>query len=349
MKILIDIGHPGHVHFYKNFIWEMQQRGHEVKVTSREKDVTSALLNHYKIEYTILSTQKGGFFHLSQEILKRWWELLKIIKEFQPDIITDIGGAFIALPSKLQDIPSVVFTDTEHVFIDKYITFPFSKIVLTPACFKNKLGDKQIKYNGFHEMAYLHPKYFQPNPDILNQLGVDEDQSYFILRFVSWDASHDINQSGFSMDWKIKIIRKLEKFGKVLISSEKSLPAALSDYAIHIPPHQIHDALYYADLFMGDGATMATESGLLGTPAIYCSSLVGTMGNFIELMDKYEIVFSYKSPGEALKKALEILKTDQYKTIWREKKKKIFEDKIDVTAYMINFFEKEFNDRLNIR
>jgi hypothetical protein len=39
MKILIDIGHPAHVHFFKNAIRELEGRGHEVKVTARDKEV----------------------------------------------------------------------------------------------------------------------------------------------------------------------------------------------------------------------------------------------------------------------------------------------------------------------
>lgn len=38
MKILIDMGHPAHVHFWKNFIWEMEKQGHEFKVVVREKN-----------------------------------------------------------------------------------------------------------------------------------------------------------------------------------------------------------------------------------------------------------------------------------------------------------------------
>jgi predicted glycosyltransferase len=36
MKVLIDMGHPAHVHFFKNTIWELEKRGHEVKVTARD-------------------------------------------------------------------------------------------------------------------------------------------------------------------------------------------------------------------------------------------------------------------------------------------------------------------------
>jgi predicted glycosyltransferase len=44
MKVLIDIGHPAHVHFYKNTIKELEAKGHEVLVTARDKDVAINLL-----------------------------------------------------------------------------------------------------------------------------------------------------------------------------------------------------------------------------------------------------------------------------------------------------------------
>jgi predicted glycosyltransferase len=31
MKVLIDIGHPAHVHFFRNAIRELEGRGHEGK------------------------------------------------------------------------------------------------------------------------------------------------------------------------------------------------------------------------------------------------------------------------------------------------------------------------------
>ena len=49
MKILIDIGHPAHVHYFRNFIGIMQEKGHEFFVTARDKEVSHQLLNIYKI------------------------------------------------------------------------------------------------------------------------------------------------------------------------------------------------------------------------------------------------------------------------------------------------------------
>jgi len=55
MKIIIDIGHPGHVHFFKHAAWELKKRGHEILFSAREKDVTLTLLRHYKFEFRTLS------------------------------------------------------------------------------------------------------------------------------------------------------------------------------------------------------------------------------------------------------------------------------------------------------
>lgn len=49
MKILIDINHPAHVHFFKNPIEILKKEGHEVVVTSRNKEFALQLLDDLKI------------------------------------------------------------------------------------------------------------------------------------------------------------------------------------------------------------------------------------------------------------------------------------------------------------
>ena len=44
MRILIDIGHPAHVHIFKNFAHEMEKRGHELLFTCRDKEFEIAPL-----------------------------------------------------------------------------------------------------------------------------------------------------------------------------------------------------------------------------------------------------------------------------------------------------------------
>lgn len=47
MRLLVDIGHPAHVHLFKNFMWEMERKGHEVLITATEKDIALKLLDNY--------------------------------------------------------------------------------------------------------------------------------------------------------------------------------------------------------------------------------------------------------------------------------------------------------------
>ena len=73
---------------------------------------------------------------------------------------------------------------------------PFTRYVYTPNCFIKDFGKKQIRFNGFIEMAYLHPEYFNPDPSVIRILGIKPNEKYIIIRFVSWNANHDIGFSG---------------------------------------------------------------------------------------------------------------------------------------------------------
>jgi predicted glycosyltransferase len=86
---------------------------------------------------------------------------------------------------------------------------------------------------------------------------------------------------------------------------------------------------------------MTTEAAVLGVPAIRCNSFVGEddMSNFIELEDKYGLIFNYSDSEEALKKALELVKMPGLKEEWSKKREKLLNDKIDVTAFIVWFIE----------
>lgn len=345
MRILVEMGHPGHVHFYKHAIWRLQEHGHEVLVSARDKDVALALLDHYGFRYRTLSAIGNGRWGMVKEFLQRAWGVLRLIRVFNPDVVTGIGGLFIAPISRLLGKPSIVFTDSEPVPIHRYFTHPFASVICTPDCFTRDLGNHHIRYAGYHELAYLHPDYFQPDPTVLDELGVSEGEPFIILRFVAWKASHDLGQQGFSIEMKRKVVKTLSRYGRVFITSETPLPEEFEPYRISVPPHRIHDVLYYARLFMGDGATMATEAGILGTPAVRSSSLALSMGNFVELLDRYELVYSYYDPTEALQRAVLLLEWEDAKVEWQRRREKLLAEKINVTDWVVNLIENYIDNR----
>ena len=318
----------------------MEERGHKVLVTARKKDVLVDLLDNYNLDYVVISSQKTGPFGLFFELIQRCYSLRKVVRDFKPDLMCTAGET-VSIVGKLETVPTIVFNDSEPVPLNNILTYPWTNTICTPTTFTKKLSEKQVRYNGYKELAYLHPNYFIADPAIYNDLGLSPDDRFVLLRFVAWNAVHDFGKHGFDLKNKIRLVEELEKFATVFISSEDSLPPELKKYYLPLPPKKIHDVLYFANLFIGDSQTMTTEAAVLGTPAIRCNSFVGEndMGNFIELEKKYGLISNYKDPEEAIKKSLEIIQDSNVKRNWSRKRERLLCDKIDVTSFLVWFIE----------
>lgn len=338
VKLLVSVAHPADVHLFKHLIWSLEKKGHDVKIIARNKEMCKILLDIYGFEYDLISNAANGLFGLGLEMVSRTKKCISIIKRYNPDLVLSMMDPSLAIASKVCRTKYISFADTEHAKLIISTALPFTDVVLTPSCFKKDFGDKQIRYDGYHELAYLHPNFFRPDPTVLSELELTENDPYIVLRFVSWGASHDVGQYGIKN--RIALVQELEKFGKVFITSEGPLEKELERCRIRISPEKIHHLLYYATLYMGEGATMAVESAILGTPSIYVSTLAGTMGNFSELEEKYGLLFNYSNSEAALAKAIELLKDQKLKSSWSAKKAVLLRDKIDVTKFMIQFVEQ---------
>lgn len=332
MKVLFEVTHPAHVHLFRHSIKELEQRGNKVHVTSRDKDLTTQLLANYNIEHTVLSKKRSGFFSLVTEWSLREIKTLRHYQKLDPDVVVSRFNPAASHASYLLGIPHLVFDDTEGkpAYVRKS-AIPFSDVIYTPECFELDLGESQVRYPGYHELAYLHPNRFKPDSGILDEIDTGH---VVVLRFVSWDAIHDMGEGGF--DDIFELISALERAGAtILITAEGDLPAGLNQYQIQIPPHRIHHLLYEADLFFGESATMATESAVLGTPAIFVSSV--QTGYTKELEEEYKLVFNYSGENRhqrSLNKAIETLKESK-SSKWESRRKKLLNDKIDTTEFIL--------------
>lgn len=343
MRIIIDILHPGHVHFFRNFIMRMEKIGHDILVTARDKEMTLELLEHYKIPYKLISKQNKGV-RLGTELISRTLKLIAIAARFNPDCYMGIMGPSISIVGFLTGKPSYVFYDTEHAKITNIYVFKLSEKVITPQCYQDNVGLKQVRYNGYQELAYLHRNHFHPQPGFLNKYAL-EGKRLFVLRFVSWAASHDIGHLGLSYELKRKLVKLLSSEGKLIITSEAQLPSEFEKYRNRIPPNEIHDLLYYADLYIGEGATMASEAAILGTFAVYVNTLVtGT----IEDQQKSGLLKHFnpktlKENGTEVYRYVKILiesKNLKNEAVFLHRK--FLQGKIDVTEWTINYMLKQY-------
>lgn len=342
MKILIDIAHPAHVHFFRNAIREWRNHGHQVFVTVRTKKLVQDLLSYYDINYVVASIERGpGLLSLALTFAKHTWNVLKAIRQFNPDIVISISSPMAALAARLVGIDHIAFDDTEHANLEHILYLPFTKTVYTPTSFTKDFGQKQKRYPGFHELAYLHPTRFSANPAPLAEYGIDPSKPFYIVRVVAWEASHDIGHRGFEHGEVKRLVDFLSSKGSVLVSSEASGKTEIADSGVEVHPTKMHDLLFYADLYIGEGGTMATEAALLGTPSIFVSTL--TAGNWQELETRHELMYSFKSGAPATMKAEELLSIPNLKEIWQKRRQKMLTQKIDVTKFIVEEIEKFAN------
>jgi predicted glycosyltransferase len=348
MRLLVDILHPAHVHVFRNLAEELAARGHKVFFTLREKECARELLDQYYIPYEILSRQRTNS-GLVGEFLQRTTKLWRVVEHFRPHFLTGVMGPSIAVVGRLRRLSGMdrvrtaIFYDTEMAKITNWFSYPLADYVCTPDCYQRKVFGNHIVYPGYHELAYLHPNRFTADPDVVHRAGVDPTQRYFIVRFVSYAASHDLRTSGLTRSCKIELVKLLTAYGRVLISSEGDLPSELEPYRLDIPASHIHHFLAFAALLVGESATMASECAVLGVPSFYISPI--GRGYTDEQERRYGLVFNFTGErfhGDWLTKLREFLENPGAAALARQGRARLLADKVDTTQWMIDFFEREF-------
>jgi predicted glycosyltransferase len=341
MRILLSIEHPAWAHQFHYIIKELEKQGHTVKVVAINKDRDLELLNAFQIKYEVISNTPGNnSYEKALIFLSTTISIFFISLKFRPDLYIGRASPMITINNFILRKKHVVFDDSEPSKFLLLLCKLFSNIIITPKYFSLDLGKKQVRIDSYKELFYLHPKYFHPKPDILNYLNIKKGERLILVRFVSWTAHHDTGQHGIIS--KSELIHKLEKYGKVFISSEKPLTNELEKYKLKVPIERIHDVLSYADIFISDSQTMTTEAAMLGTPAIRCNSFVGKkdMSNFNELEKRYKLIYNVNNEKDIIKITSNLLNDSDLKSEWNLKRNKLLVDKIDPTKFFLDTINK---------
>jgi hypothetical protein len=337
MRIFIDIGHPAHVHYFRNFIKMMEVKGHKFCICARDKEITHSLLDYYQIQYTSKGRGQKSLLGKLFYLLKTNYIIFKLARRFKPNICLSFGSPYLAQISKIIGKPHIAFDDTEHAKFEHLLYVPFSKCILTPNSFRKDFGKKHIRFRGSMDIAYLHPNYYESNIKYIEELNL-VDKIYFFLRFVKWDATHDYGQTGFSIEGKTKIIKLLSKYGQVIISSEGDLPNEFRKYLYQGDPFKVHTLIQYSSLFIGESGSMATEAAVLGTTAIMVNSSAKYFGVF-EYINKFGNLLYYDNEIQAIEKLEDLLSRSDFKQSSIRNARDYIQQTINLTDFMIWFIE----------
>ncbi len=339
MRYLFVVGHPAHVHLFKNVMRTLSGRGHEVFAAAVRKEQTTALLEALGIRHAVIGGNQRSLITKALGLFPKEIALLKVARDFQPDVLISTGSPYAAHVSALLDKPHLAFGDTENASLTARITIPFTDALYTPDCFEGNLGPKHRKYRGYKELAYLHPKYFRPNRDSLRIVGLSESEPYLVVRLASWDASHDIGDRGFSFrsgEERFSFLKDLERLGRVVLTSDQPIGPPLNEYTISLQPELMHDVLAFADMYIGEGATMAAEAGVLGVPWFFVSTT--GRGFLADQQRGYGLGFWVRNRAE-LVEALAHMPRRNVRAEWMSKRERMLADKEDVVSFISHAVE----------
>ena len=292
--ILVDIGHPGHVHLFRNPIHRWKQNGHKVVVAIRDRPMVSLLLDSFGIEHHVVSKVKTSFLGLVYELLEHDVGVIRLAVRTQADVLIGTSVCITHAGLVLRK-PSIVFNEDDKIYLHAWawLAYPFATRIVVPFVLSDRKTDKYISHQSLHEFSYLHPDQFQPDPGVLVELGVRPGERFFIVRFVALQAHHDFRHRGLDLSQRQRLLAALEQHGRVFVSDE-GLPADdQSRWRLPIPASRIHHAMFFASMLIGDSQTMAVEAAVLGTPAIRCNTFVRHCSIINELGDRYGLIQSY--------------------------------------------------------
>jgi len=333
MNLLFDIGHPAHVHLFRNYIYYLRDRGHNVFVVSRKKDVTEILLDHFKIEHFPVTAPAATRSGMLKELIIRSRFIFELHRKHHLDAAFGTSASIGFLRLKF-GVPAYNFNedDDDVVKLYSYLAYPPATKIFNPDCIRyKKWKDKRVLYPSYHELAYLHPDNFTPDVNILKSYNL-EPEKYIIIRLSALQAHHDTQIKGISSGLQKKIKDSISEY-TILESDEKNKNHV-------IKPWDMHHILAYAKMIISDSQTMTTEAAVLGRPSVRINDFVGRISYIEELEFKYELTFGFK-PSEdelILTKVSDLAFGKNIEGQWAEKRRRLLNEKIELTTWMINYF-----------
>ncbi|MDY0319917.1 MAG: DUF354 domain-containing protein [Candidatus Cloacimonadaceae bacterium] len=349
MKILIDVGHPAQVHYY-SALYKFLKDDHSFIFTCRDQQIVADLLKYYGIPYIVIGEKGTGLKQKALKQLNFTKTLHNLIKSHEIDLAFGVSSVLASKGSKAK---SIVFCDDDREaikLISKTI-LPFADTIISPDSLSHEGSPKTVYYPGSHELSYLHPNRYQPDPVVLQNYGLREEEVYFILRLTAFKAYHDHGNHGLTTVQKKDLVERLSQYGRVYITSETPIDGEFEKYRIPVKVHEMHSFLAYASMLVSDSQTMTSEAAVLGVPSFRCNTFAGRLSVLEEEEKRYGLTVGFKPWQfnwmiDAITKHLQ-RRADR--TEWYMKRDMFIRDKIDVTPFwasLINDYPKSIDKLL---
>lgn len=347
MNILIQLSHPAHFHLYKNVAKNLMDDGHKVFILIKTKDILEDLLQQSGLPYfnILKEAHRKSKMGILIDMLVRDWRILRFVRKNKIDLLTGstVEVAQVGWLTRKYRV-NTGEDDMNVVPLFPKMAGPFMETILSPrVCNNYSLEPYSVKYESYHEFAYLHPNHFKADKSVVEKY-FEADTPYFIMRFSSLNAYHDGGIKGINTEIAQKLIDILKPYGRIYITSERELEPQFEQYRIPIKTLDMHHVMAFSTLYIGDSQTMAAEAGVLGVPFVRYNDFVGRIGYLNELENEYQLGYGIRASEEGSAEKMygvvqELLARPDLKEEWQRRRQKMLSEKIDYAQFLTWFIE----------
>lgn len=276
-KIWIDLDNSPHVPFFVPILRELENRGHSILLTTRDRFQVCGLADYYKLNYTRIGKEHGANkFVKSAGLIWRTFQLAPLVRKERPDISLSHGSRSLILLSSLLNIPTILLFDYEYARM-----FPFIKPVMgiAPETIDDPEIEKHFKlglqrYHGLKEDVYVPS--FNPDSSALEKLNLKDTDIIATIRPPATEAHYHnpeseklfeevVNFLGANSEVRMIVLPRTDLQRKQIYRTWSTL---CNEGRIIIPDQVCNglDLVWISDFVVSGGGTMNREAAALGVP-----------------------------------------------------------------------------------
>lgn len=277
MNLWIDLANSPQVLVLAPIIRELEERGHQVIVTSRPFAQTVQLADQLGLRHVALGEHGGASRRGSlQRNLQRIVLLMQHLRGKAIDLALSHNSYSQGIAARALRIPFVTMMDYEHHRAN-HLAFRLARRVLVPAVFPSaalrRFGaeGKAVRYPGLKEEIYL--ANFRASADFAEASGLPHRRVIAVLRPPGTWGDYYHGNGNIAIEVLNHLKRSSECFLVFLprlgfqtnLLKEVDFPAD----RVLVPTGTLDgpNLLAHADLAISGGGTMNREAAVLGTPA----------------------------------------------------------------------------------
>ncbi len=287
MRAWVDLTNSPHVLVLEPVIDRLRAQGVEVEVTARDFAQTVALCELHGIDAEVIGSHGGsslagkarGLFDRSRD-LRRWASGRRF------DIAIAHGSNDLTVAARTLGIPSATMFDYEWATVQHNVNCRLAAAVVVPELIPPGRLDrygargKLRRYPGLKEEYYLSD--FEPDPGVLDALGVDRSQPLALVRPAPEVALYHRFENRSYGD----VLTSLREQGQVVVlpryPNQRDEIERLGGFIVPDGAIDAPSLVALSDLVVSGGGTMNREAVALGTPVI--TTFEGRMGGVDEAL-----------------------------------------------------------------